>query len=171
MFRNLLLLVTGLAAGLLAGGCAHYRLGTGAAPDFHTLYISPVRNDSNLPQAAATVSAQLRDEFLRDGRVTLVSSPAEADATLTVVLTAYGRSVLTTQPGDSGLARKFGLALDATATLQDNTAGRKLFEQRPLHAERESFTDSGQLQSEYQAVPLLAGDLAKAAAHAVLDRW
>ena len=171
MFRNRFLLGTAWAASLLAGGCAHYQLGTGAAPGFHTLYVAPVRNDSNLPQAAATVSAQLRAAFLRDGRLTLVSSPAAADATLTVVLTSYGRNVLTTQPGDSGLARKFGLTLDATATLQDNTAGQKLFAQRPLHAEREIFTDSGQLQAESQAVPLLADDLAQAAAHAVLDRW
>ena len=160
-----------LSVALLAGGCAHYQLGTGAKPSFHLLYLAPVKNNSNLPQATAAISAQVREAFLRDGRVTLVNSPAEAEATLTIVLASYGRNVLTVQSGDTGLARKFGLVLDATATLQDHDTGRVLFDRRPLHAEQQIFTDSGQLQAEYDAVPLLAATLADRAVHATLDTW
>ena len=117
------------------------------------------------------VSTALRDEFLRDGRVTLVNSSAEADATLTLTLSDYHRDVATVRPGDTGLARTFTLTLGATATLHDNRAGRDLFTRRPVDAGRDAYTDSGQLQSEYQSLPLLAGALAKKISHAALDVW
>ena len=72
---------------------------------------------------------------------------------------------------DTGRARKLNLALEATATLTDRRTGRVLFEHRPLHADRQIFTDSGQLQAEYDAVPLLAEQLAQAASRATLDTW
>ncbi len=61
--------LTGL---LLFSGCAHYRLGTGGQLSFHTLYVAPVVNESNIPQAVAIVSTQLREAFLHDARVVLV---------------------------------------------------------------------------------------------------
>jgi hypothetical protein len=167
-FRFFLLAIAVLLAG---AGCAHYRLGTEAKLPFASIYLAPVQNQAGLPQAVAIFSARLREAFLRDGRVALAASPAEADAVLTVILTEQTRTTLTTRPADTGLARKLGLTIDATATLSDRRTGRALFENRPLRVERQVFTDSGQLQAEYDAVPLLAEKLAEAAARAALDVW
>ncbi len=168
--------LTALALGLLVAifggaGCAHYQLGTGGKLSFATLYVAPVTTKAAVPQAQAIVSNMLREELLHDGRVTLVNSPETADVTLTLVLNDYHRDVATVRPGDTGLAREFALTLTATVTLHDNRTGKDLFEKRPIAAVRDAYTDSGQLQSEYQALPLLAGVLAKKAAHAVLDVW
>jgi hypothetical protein len=152
-------------------GCSHYQLGTGGALAFRTIYVAPIENKTLLPQARALVSTVLREELLRDGRVTLVNAPEQADATLSLVLSDYHRDVATVRPGDTGLARKFALTLAATITLRDNRTGKNLFEQRPVNAVQDAYTDSGQLQSEYQALPLLAGALAKKVAHAALDVW
>jgi hypothetical protein len=156
---------------LAGGGCAHYHLGTGASPAFASLYLAPVQNHAGVPQATAIVSAQLREAFLRDGRIALAASPELADAILTVTLASYGRETLTALARDTGLARKLGLTLEATATLTDQRTGQVMFERRPLHAVRQAFTDSGQLQAEADAVPLLAEQLAQAATRAVLDTW
>jgi hypothetical protein len=164
-FLPALLVIVGLA------GCASYHLGTGAAPGFHTLYIAPVRNTANLPQATALVTAQLREAFLQDGRLVLAASPGEADATLTINLAKYSRETLTEQANDTGLARKMGLTLDATATLVDQRSGKVLFQDRKLTAERQIFTDSGQLLAEYDALPLLAQALSQKAVGAALDVW
>jgi outer membrane lipopolysaccharide assembly protein LptE/RlpB len=160
-----------VALGLGLTSCSHYHLGTGSKLTFATIYIAPVINGSDLPQAAALVTAQLREAFLRDGRVALVETPGEADAVLTVTLASYGRETLTAQATDTGLARKFGLTLKATATLRNRHTGQTLFEQRPLQAQRQLYTDSGQLLAEYDAVPLLAENLAQSALHAALDVW
>ncbi|MCX6956202.1 MAG: LptE family protein [Verrucomicrobia bacterium] len=163
-------LVLAACALLVGSGCANYRLGTGTKLAFRTLYLEPVENKTLLPQARALVSTQLREAFARDPRITLVNSAADAEATLAVTITSYRRDVLTVREGDTGLARKFNVTLSTTCTLRDRS-GKALFENRPVETQREVFTDSGQLQSEYQTLPLLAESLAAKAVHAALDVW
>jgi hypothetical protein len=160
-----------VALALVITACAHYRLGTGGQLAFATLYVEPVENKALLPQSAALVSTQLRTALLRDGRVTLVNDPAQADAVLHVTLTHYSRAQTAARSDDTGLARKFQLTLLAVCTLRDNHTSKVLFENRPISAVKEAYTDSGQLQSEYNTLPLLATSLADAIAHAVLDVW
>jgi len=152
-------------------GCSHYHLGTEGKLAFRTLYVEPVANKSMLPQAQALMSTQLRERFARDSRITLVNSAEGADATLNVVIEDYHRDVATVREGDTGLARKFTLTFGAACTLHDNRAGKNLFENRSVVTHRDAFTDGGQLQAEYQALPLLTESLSDRIAHAVLDVW
>lgn len=160
-----------LAVVLGLTGCAHYQLGTEGKLAFSTLYVAPVANKTLLPQAQAIVSTQLRDAFNKDGRVTLVNSAAEADATLTVTIKDYHREMTVAREDDTGLARKFALTLGTVCTLHDNRAGKDLFTKRTVSVHRDAFTDSGQLQAEYQVLPLLADSLAQKISHTVLDVW
>ncbi len=160
-----------LLLGLLAGGCSHYQLGTGATPSFRTLYLEPVTNRTLLAQSQPILTSQLRQAFLRDGRVTLVNAPEAADAVLTVVITEYFREVAAAREDDTGLARKFNVTLGVSCTLGDNRVAAHGWEDRPLRAQREVFTDGGQLQAEYEVLPLLAESLANKVLHATLDTW
>lgn len=160
------------ALGLLfTAACANYQLGTGSAPSFRTLYVEPVANKTLLPQSQPLVSTRVRETFVRDGRVQLANSSTGTDATLTIVINDYHREISAVRADDTGLARKFNVTLGALCTLRDNRTGKLLFENRPVSAVREVFTDSGQLQSEYQTLPLLADALAAKIAHAALDVW
>lgn len=156
---------------LVMAGCANYRLGTGATPAFRTLHVEPVANRTLLPQAQPLVTTRLREMFARDGRTQLSNSPDAADATLVVVINDYRRDIAAVREGDTGLARKFNVTLGVTCTLRDNRTGRPIFENRPVSAVREVFTDSGQLQSEYQTLPILAEALALKIVHTTLDTW
>jgi hypothetical protein len=172
-------LIFATAFALLLNACAHYQLGTDGKLAFTTLYVEPVENKTLLPQSVALVSTQLREAFLRDGRVTLVNSPEGADATLKVVISDYHREVAAVREGDTGLARKFTLTLGVTCSLRDNRAGKALFQDRAINTQRGAFTGeqagaifaSEQLQSEYQSLPLLAESIADKVSHAVLDVW
>lgn len=152
-------------------GCANYQLGTEGKLTFATLYIEPVENRTLLPQARGLLSTHLRDAFAQDGRVTLVNSPETADATLQVVIRDFRRDVASVRESDTGLARKFTLTLETACTLRDRRSGQTLFADRPVSTQRDAFTDGGQLQSEFQTLPLLAESLAKKIAHAALDVW
>jgi hypothetical protein len=172
-------LVTALC--LCLAGCAHYQLGTTGKLAFSTLYVEPVANRVvTLPQAQGPVGTQVRQAFAQDGRVELVDSPQDADATLTIVLTDYHREVAAVRETDTGLASKFVVTLGATCTLRDNRSGHLFFEKRVVTVQRGVYADSGipssaatgdQLQSEYNTIPLLAGDLAGRLTHVVLDVW
>ena len=165
---RLLFVAVGL---LLSAGCANYRLGTGATPSFRTLHVEPVANRTLLPQAQAVVTTRLREYFARDGRTQLANTSEGADATLVVVINEYRRDIAAVREGDTGLARKFNVTLGVTCTLRDNRTGRPIFENRPVHAVREVFTDSGQQQAEFQTLPILAEALANKIVHATLDTW
>jgi len=174
LFRLLLALA---ALGLF--GCSHYHVGSGGTLAFSTLYVAPVRDDAALPQAAVLVTSQIRERLLRDGRVRLVDTPAEAEATLQVTLVTYDRGVATTRPNDTGLARKLELSLAAEATLRNARSGAEWFSRRPLIVRRQAFTDGpgtadafgNQGQAERQTFVLLASAIAEAAAAAALDVW
>jgi outer membrane lipopolysaccharide assembly protein LptE/RlpB len=173
------LLATALCLGLV--GCAHYQLGTSGKLAFSTLYIQPVTDKVvTLPQAQVPVGTQVRQAFAEDGRVTVVDSAQEADATLTIVLSDYHREVAAVRENDTGLASKFVVTLGATCTLRDNRTGHLYFEKRVVSVNRGVYADNGmpggpatgdQLQAEYNTIPLLAGDLANRLTHVVLDVW
>jgi len=161
-------------------GCSHYELGTEGRLAFSSLYVKGVSTKVLVPQAQATVSSHLRDDFEKDGRVTLVNSAESADATLEVVIVDYHHEIAAVREQDTGLAAKFAVTLSANCTLWDNRSGRPFFENRLIKAQRAVFTDSGdpssslvgdQLQSEYNTMPLLAETLANNVAHTVLDVW
>jgi hypothetical protein len=166
--RALVLLAAALS---FASGCSHYRLGTGAAPSFRSLHIEPVANPTLLPQAQAILSTRLREAFARDARVALANSAGGADATLTVAIADYHRAVAAVREDDTGLARKFNVTLGARCSLRDNRTGAYVWENRLVSATREVFTDGGQLQAEYQVLPLLSSALSARIVLAVLDTW
>jgi hypothetical protein len=164
-------LVGTLAALLALTGCANYKLGTDGKLSFATLYVEPVENKTLLPQARALLTTQTRDAFIRDGRIALVDSASAADVTLHIVIRDYHRDVASARETDAGLARKFTLTLGVDCTLHDNRSGKDLFTKRVIEVRRDAFTDGGQLQSEYQTLPLLGEALAKKITHSVLDVW
>ena len=128
---------------MLLAGCAGYQLGTGSAPKFSTLFIAPIRSETQIPQAQVLVTTQIREALIRDGRVRLVNSAEAADAVLQVSLTGYDRAVSVSRADDTGLARRFDVSLRALATLTDNRTKQAYFIRRPLTAKRGVFTDSG----------------------------
>ena len=171
LFRPLLVIATAAVCLMLPTACANYQLGTGAKTKFATLFIAPVSSKVVIPQAQALITTQLREAFIRDGRISLADSADAADAVLTISLTSYDRTVAVSRADDTGLARRFDVTLQAQATLVDNQNKKTYFAERPLRATRGVFTDSGLVPAEYENMPLLAEQLAKETVHAVLDVW
>lgn len=178
MPRRLVLLCVAVFA-VLGSACSHYRLGTGVERDFESVFIAPVDTNAVLPQSSAILGTQIREAFLRDGRVRVVNTPEEADAVLTIKLASLRREALSRLPSDTGLARTFGLVLDAKATLRDPKGEKTWFADRAVRVERQIFTDDGgpslqavqQTQAEYAIVPVLGESLAGQVKSAVLDTW
>ncbi len=171
LFRPMLTMAVLSLCVLATTSCSNYQLGTGAKTKFSTLFIAPVSSKVVIPQAQALITTQLREAFIRDGRVSLADSPEAADAVLTISLTGYDRTVAVSRADDTGLARRFDVTLQAQATLVDNQNKKTYFAERPLRATRGVFTDSGLVPAEYENMPLLAEQLAKETVHAVLDVW
>ena len=166
----------------LFSGCASYQLGAPAELPFKTIYIRPASNDSFAPQAQAIVSSQLRQQFIRDGRVHLVTNEDAADAVLTVNLAEYDRRGGARRSSDTVVASDFDISLSADVSLYNSGTGDYLFESRKIAGRTKTYIENpyasdsalrtqAYQQSEYQAMPVLARDLARKIADEVLSTW
>jgi len=152
-------------------GCANYQLGRQAPLPFERLYVAPVVNDSFAPQAQAVLTEQLARQFLTSGAVTLVKSPEQADAILTVTIVDFRREVAATQDDDTGLGESFLLYMTSNSDLVDAETGKPYFKARRNRAEVRTLIDSGLQPAEYQSMPVLTRDLARSIKETVLSTW
>ena len=163
----------------LLNGCANYHLGSSAEIPFKSIYIKPATNHSFAPQAQPIVSAQIREMFIHDGRVKLVTSEEEADAVLYVDLTKYDRSAGARNSQDTVRANDFDVRLTAEASLFDRSNGVYLFKERSVQATTNAYignpySDSEIIsykQSERQALEQLAREIARKITDEVLSPW
>ena len=170
-----------LIALILISGCANYRMGDSAPTPFRSLYIVPAVNDSFAPLAVASVSAEIREAFIRDGRVVIVTKEAEADAVLTIDLKDYERTAVTRDNEDTVRARDFRIRFEARLSLYNPTSGDYYFRDRSIAANTNAYvgnpyggTETERFdyrQAEHSAMPRLARDLARQAASTVLANW
>jgi hypothetical protein len=162
----------GLLWAASVGGCAHYNLGSGAPPPFHSLYVPPVRNNSFAPQAQATLSDQVRQSLLQEGTFTL-ANPADADAKLDIVVTDYKPNEAATSLNNTLNASSYTLTLTVECTLTDLRSGKVYFKNRPISASVEAFVQGGNdfSEAEYQAMPNLARALALQIKDTLVGTW
>lgn len=162
-------------------GCANYQWGDSAPLPFHTLYIKPATNNSFAPQVVAIVSSEIREAFIRDGRVKILASEEHADAVLSVQLTDYLRSAISRDSEDTMRARDFRISLQSKLSLYDQTTGNYFFRDRTVSAntsayvgnpyDSESILSEDYRQAENLANPRLARDIGRQAANTVLGYW
>lgn len=163
-------------------GCRSYHLGHPATLPFESVFIEPAANESYAPQAQAIVSANIREVIIRDSRVKLLASREEADLVIEIVLTEYSKRSATRDPNDTEAALSFGLSLVSEVSLYDRRAKEYIFQNRRVEERGEGFVNNiysnattpdtqSFIQSEYQAIPRIARDLASKIADEVLSAW
>ena len=154
---------------LLFQSCAHYQAGDGSSLPFSTIQVNPVKNQSQAPQITQVLNHDLRDAFIRSGRVAVESGGA--DTQLNVTLIHYDRENIATNSQDTGLARKYALTLSAICELTRGGEETAYFTNRPVSVTLDIFLDSGQTRAETNAIPLLSKKLAEAISNEVLQTW
>jgi len=177
--------LTLLSAGLILfafSSCRSYNLGHPGELAFESIYIAPVKNDSYAPQAQALVSSDIREAFIRDARVKVVTSEEAADVVLEVTLTEYKRSPGARSNVDTVQAFDFDITLESKVGLYDPISGKYLFENERIEARTNAYTENpyagaGALNTqtyhiaERQALPNLSRSMAQRIADRVLSAW
>ncbi|MGJ8639941.1 MAG: LPS assembly lipoprotein LptE [Opitutaceae bacterium] len=179
--RCTLLAILGFIAITLLSGCASYKLGSQGTLPFKSIYISPAVNESFAPQAQTIISAQIRETFIRDGRVKVLSNENDADTVLTVTLTDYDRKSNARFRSDTEFARTFLLTLNARVSLYNAQEGNFLFQDRELVESTNVYSDNpyatstteqqSYTQAEYNAMSRIARDISRQIADEVLSPW
>ena len=153
-------------------GCAGYRLGptNGLEAREKSVLIEPFANHTLEPRLTDPISSQLRKQLQRDGTFQLATG-SSADILLTGVITRYQRVVLTLSPNDVLTAQDYRITVTAQVTARERSTGRVLLDQ-PVTGSTLIQVGTDITSAERQALPLLAGDLARNVVGLLVDgKW
>jgi hypothetical protein len=156
---------------LLCSGCA-YRLGptNGLAAGEKSVEVAPFTNQTLQPRLGDAVCSQLRKQLQRDGTYRLATHD-DADILVTGVITHYTRQGVSFVPTDVVTVRDYRLSMTAQVTARERGTGKVILNQ-PVSGSTLIRVENDLTSSERQALPLLAGDLARNVAALLADgRW
>ena len=153
-------LLVGLVA-LGGSGCAGYKLGpvNGLAAREKSVQVNPFANHTLEPRLGDAVTSQLRQELQRDGTYQLASHN-DGDIVVSGVVNRYYRYEVSFSSGDVLTVRDYRLELRAQVTARERSTGKVILDQ-PVTGYTLIRVTTDLVGTERQALPLLAGDLAK----------
>jgi len=153
-------LLVGLVA-LAGGGCAGYQLGpvNALAAREKSVQVNPFTNKTLEPRLGDEVTGQLRKQLQRDGTYQLASHN-DGDIVLSGSVVHYVRQVVSLSPSDTLTVRDYRLELRAQVTAYERSTGKVILNQ-PVTGYTLIRVTTDLTSTERQAMPLLAGDLAK----------
>jgi hypothetical protein len=165
------LMTLGCAA-LLMAGCAGYRLGptNGMVAGEKSIQVNFFQNKTTEPRLLEAVNSAFRKKLQQDGTFRLNTS-GDADIIVSGEITRFDRSGLTFQPGDIITVRDYNLALTVRLKATERATGKVLLD-TPIIGHTTIRVGNDLVSAERQAVPMLAEDLARNAAGALVDgKW
>jgi hypothetical protein len=154
------LVIIGCACVSLAG-CAGYNLGpvSGQSAGANSVQVRPFINETLEPHLTDAVTSQLRKQIQRDATFRLATRD-DGDIVVSGTIIRYGRLELSFAPKDSLTARDYRLSLAAKVKATERSTGKVI-----LDEDLTGFTimrvNNDLVSSERQALPILAGELAK----------
>lgn len=157
LFRSVLI---GCACVSLVG-CAGYNLGpvSGQAAGSNSVQIRPFNNETLEPRLTDAVTSQLRKQIQRDATFRLATRD-DGDIVVSGSIIRYGRLELSFAPKDSLTARDYRLSLAAKVKATERSTGKVILDE-DLTGYTLIRVNNDLVSSERQALPLLAGELAK----------
>ena len=150
-----------VALALLSCGCAGYKLGptNGLAAGEKSIQIIPFSNHTLEPRLGDAVTQQMRKALQHDGTYRLATHD-DGDLQVSGVLNRYHRQAMSFVPTDVLTVRDYRLSLTAQVTVRERGTGKIILDQ-PVTGYTLIRVESDITSTERQALPLLAGDLAR----------
>ena len=146
---------------LAGNGCAGYKLGpvNGLAAREKSVQVNPFTNKTLQPRLGDEVTRQLRKQLQQDGSYQLATHN-DGNIVLGGSVTHYARQEVSLSPSDTLTVRDYRLELRAQVTAYERSTGKVILD-RPVAGYTLIRVTTDLTSTERQAMPLLAGDLAK----------
>jgi hypothetical protein len=156
--------------GLLAFGCAGYRIGPVTKRNFNSIAVPMFRNTTLVPQIEAQVSNAVIQRLQQDGSLR-IESESQADVILKGTITKYYRQPLRSLRTDTGVPREYRISITVRVVATDRRTGETVLKSTELDGQSDVFIGEDQQSSEEQALPLIADDVAKRIAGLLVESW
>jgi hypothetical protein len=163
-------LAVGAIGCLCLAGCLGYRAGAVGTRDFRSVAVPMFRNLTVTPQLEAQVSNAIIKRFQQDGTLR-VENRESADVVLLGTITRYRRTAIRSARLDSGVPREYRLVITAQVEVRDQRTGQVILKPTSFEGAAESFIGSDLQSADYQALPLIADDIARQVVARLVESW
>ncbi len=167
-----------LTAAVFIQGCG-YTTKTALRPEWKTIYISPVVNDINfsnqyerplyVPLLEVKIRNAVSERLLRDGYLTIVNRPEDADITLAIRLREFRHDPV--RYDDDGNISEWRVAIVVSLELMEQETRSIIWKVDNFAGSQERFRLGSQTSSEDTAVDTAVADLARRVIDSVVELW
>jgi len=155
---------------LLTAGCAGYHVGPVTKRDFKTIAVPMFRNRTLRPQLEAQITNAIIKGLQEDGSLRL-QSEANASVVLEGDVIHYERTVLRLLQSDTRVPREFEIAITVRVEARDRQTGQVVLRPTEVIGKSDVFIGSDQQSAEFQALPLIADDIAHKVVGLLVESW
>ena len=151
-------------------GCAGYHVGTVTAHNFQSVSVPMFRNRTLRPQLEAQITNAITKRIQEDGTVRVESSP-DADVVLDGEVTHYERNSLRFLQSETRIPREFEIVITVRVEAKDRRTGETVLKPTEIVGKTDVFIGADQQSSEFQALPLVADDIARRVVGLLVENW
>lgn len=163
-------LLLALTVSVLAGGCAHYHLGTSVPPELRTLAVPVFDNASGQPKAEVWATQAVLAEFRREGTMKIVD---REDAALEVVgrVTECKLDPIRFDHDRPYLGVEYRMTLTANVKVVERATGKVMVNLGAVDGSVIFRTQSDLPSTKRDALPRAAAMLAKIVVRETTNAW
>jgi len=155
---------------LLFSGCAGYHIGPVTQRSFQTVSVPMFRNRTLRPQLEAQITNAIIKGLQEDGSLRIESEP-DADVVLDGDIIRYERNTLRFLRNDSRVPREFEIAITVRVEAKDRRTGDIVLKSTEVTGKSDVFIGADQQSAEFQALPLVADDIARKVVGLLVENW
>jgi hypothetical protein len=134
------------------------------------VHVPVVKNNSYIPQIQVMVTNAIIREIDNDGTFH-TGHESMADAILNVEIVEVKRQPVRSARQNTAITEEYELQIVAKATLTNLRSAKKVFVNREVSGKTSYFVQSDLQESERQALPLAAEDMAKNLSQMFVEGW
>jgi len=128
------------------------------------------RNRTLRPQLEAQITNAIIKGLQEDGSLRIESEP-DADVVLDGDIIRYERNTLRFLRNDSRVPREFEIAITVRVEAKDRRTGDIVLKSTEVTGKSDVFIGADQQSAEFQALPLVADDIARKVVGLLVENW
>ncbi|MGD0017396.1 MAG: LptE family protein [Verrucomicrobiia bacterium] len=155
---------------VLAVGCMGYRVGPVLKADYRSVAVPMFKNKTYKPQLEAQITNGIIKRLQADGTLQ-ADSEANADIVVTGEIIRYDRLALRLAQEDANVPREYRLTITVRVEAHDRRTGTVVLKPTDITGKADMFIGTDQQSAEYQALPLVADDVARQVVSLLVESW
>jgi len=155
---------------VLTAGCMGYRVGPVLKADYRSVAVPMFKNKTYKPQLEAQITNGIIKRMQTDGTLR-VDSEAGADVIVNGDIIRYNRLALRLSKQDTKVPREYRLVITVHVKAHDRRTGKVVLKPTDVSGSADMFIGSDLQSAEYQALPLVADDVARQVVSLLVESW